>query len=188
MGEDAFDIGGRSAGPLDDWGLDAPLDDAFDAPPPPVLARGHDEPATAADGDAVHPRLDCPARVVAGAEFELTVGLRTDADEAVLATPMLLPEAQELELTMHVTADGFALRDDESWRTTLRVRRDGPLPAVALHLTPAAQDDAAREARIQVLYLFDGHAAGFASRSVSGHYRDHHVVRQALIPGSRLNT
>ena len=86
-------------------------------------------------------------------------------DPALFSTPINLPPGDHT-LIVHVTADGIGLAPGQAWRHELHVTEDGPLPTVTLALTAEPQEAEAREARIQALFLHEGHTIGFGSRGL----------------------
>jgi len=121
------------------------------------VARDRTQPAYA--------RIDAPATVVAEQPFDATIGLAAVLDPALYSTPIDLPPGDHT-VVVHVTADGIDLAPGQAWRHELHLTEDGPLPTVTLRLAAEPQDADAREARIQALYLHDGHTIGFGSRAL----------------------
>lgn len=148
-------VGGGGVGAGEPW------DEVFSMDPSPMAQVNGDDGAT-----SVYARIDCPDSVVAGEPFDATIGLSDVLDPNVFSTVFDLPEG-ELTLTVHVTADGIDLLPGQSWRNALHVACAGSLPAITLTLQPEPQDTPTREARIQALYLHDGHTLGFGSRSLT---------------------
>jgi CHAT domain len=126
-------------------------------------APSEDLPRTA------YARLDCPDVVVASEEFELTVGIARAPSPDVVGEPLVRPPSSEgpYTLSVHVVADGFTLRDGESWRVQLPVTHDAPYPAVPLHLTAALDDAPVKPRSIRALYSVDGQTMGMAYRSIA---------------------
>lgn len=123
---------------------------------------------------ALYALLECEPEVTAQHEFELRVGLSDQPQPQVISEPMHPPPtvSDDYVVVAHVVADGFSVRASEGWIHELAIRRDEPLPAVTLHLTPQAQDqDVARA--IKVTYAVGGQSIGFAVRTVlvRGHER-----------------
>ncbi len=142
--------------------------------PPPLVdgfasyCRVSRWPLLAAERDATMPvyaRVDCPATVVAQSPFSATIGLTTVLDPTLFSTEIDLPPGDHT-LTVHVTADGIDLAPGQAWRTELHVTEDGPLPTVTLQLKAEPQASDEREARIQALFMHEGHVIGFGSRSL----------------------
>ncbi|HEY9420713.1 MAG TPA: CHAT domain-containing protein [Thermoanaerobaculia bacterium] len=110
--------------------------------------------------------LNCQETVFAGVELEVTVGTSPEPmvenDE-----PLYVPDLPEYTLVVHVVADGFRLRDGESWRNELSVTRELPYPTIVLHLTPLAQDKPFLSRLLRANYSVGGQAIGFAARPVS---------------------
>lgn len=116
-------------------------------------------------------RLDCDETVVAGTEFELTIGLSPtpsrgviETDDIAIVPPQGTPD--EYILTIHVAAEGFAVRDAERWRYQLAVTPDQPYPARTMHVIPdaLAGDHALRV--ISATYEIGGQVVGAAFRPV----------------------
>ena len=113
--------------------------------------------------------LTAPDAVLAGAEFEVVVGMAPEATPGVAGGALVRPPSSQgaYVLAVQVVADGFRLRDGESWRHELPVSAAQPYPSFRIHLTaePLNQQVAARS--IQALYSAAGQSMGFAVRSIA---------------------
>lgn len=165
---------------------DPPLDLTVFEPPPGMQppARGGDdgeeasaaelpeaEPPPAEPPPADPPRkayglLQCPETVVAGEEMELVVGLSREAPAGVAGPPLERPETSvgPYTMTIQVIAEGFTLREGESFRQALPVIAQAPFPTCTLHLTAAPQTAAKQKREIHASYTVDGQPLGFAVR------------------------
>lgn len=135
--------------------------------------NGSDPPRTA------YSLIEAPNSVVVEAEFELKVGLSDRPVAGVGGGHIARPDWSHgsYKLDVQVSADGFSLRDGESWRRELDVTADLPYPTFLLHLRAAAQDAAVVSRLIQVKYATGGAVIGLGFRSIA-------VVRDAsLSPG-----
>jgi hypothetical protein len=140
-------------------------------PPPPRSSHDEDEAPAAEPPPADPPRkayglLRCPETVVAGDEFELTVGLSREAPPGVAGPPLERPETSvgPYTMTIQVIAEGFTPRDGESFRQALSVTAETPFPTCTLHLTAAPQTAAKQKREIHASYTVDGQPLGFAVR------------------------
>jgi hypothetical protein len=75
-------------------------------------------------------------------------------------------------MTIQVIAEGFTLREGESFRQALPVAAETPFPTCTLHLTAAPQKVAKQKREIHASYTVDGQPLGFAVRYLT-------VVRRA---------
>lgn len=118
--------------------------------------------------------LDAPGAVVAAQELEVLVGLSPERVPGVSAARMVVPDsvAGDYTLTVQLVADGFTIRDGESWRVSMPVTGAEPYPRVAVHLTPDPQGARVVARVVHALYSVEGHTMGMASRATS-------VVRSA---------
>jgi hypothetical protein len=118
--------------------------------------------------------LQCPETVVAGGEMELIVGLSREAPAGVAGGPLERPETSvgPYTMTIQVIAEGFTLREGESFRQALPVTAEAPFPTCTLHLTAAPQTAAKQKREIHASYTVDGQPLGFAVRFMT-------VVRKA---------
>jgi hypothetical protein len=113
--------------------------------------------------------------VVAGADFDLIVGISAAPTPGVTGGPMVRPESSvgPYTLSVQVVADGFRLVGDQgSWRQDLRVTADAAYPSFVLRLAAEPQIERIRPKAIQAMYSVDGQTIGMAVRSVA-------VVRSA---------
>ncbi|HSE63577.1 MAG TPA: CHAT domain-containing protein [Thermoanaerobaculia bacterium] len=126
--------------------------------------------------------LECPEAVVAEREFALTVGLAPKPMAGVVSARIARPEwsVGPYTLTTQLVAEGFALRDDESWRQDMRVTADEPYPAITLHLTPEAQEAGIHARIIRAHYSVDGQVIGVAYRSIAV-ARDDELLAEASV-------
>lgn len=148
-----------------------------------VLPAPSDPWTASLGGDAPLPTyalLSCQELVFAGAEFELTVGTSpepmVESDE-----PLYVPNTPEYTLVVHVIADGFRLRDGESWRNELSVTPERPFPTIVLHVTPLPQEQPFLSRLLRANYSIGGQAIGFAARPVSV-LKDETVAERLLPP------
>jgi len=127
------------------------------------------EPATADPPRSAFAVLDCPPVVAAAVEFEIRIGLAAEQSPGVVGGPLVRPPSSvgAYTLAVQVVADGFALRDGETWRNVLSVTADAPYPTFVVHLTPKQQAEAVRPGVVQAIYSVDGHTMGFAVRPVA---------------------
>lgn len=128
-------------------------------PAPPGLGPQPGDPGFLAYG-----LLSCPDRVPVGIEFELTVGLSLETDDAELNEPFRLTPCV---VTVDVEApEGCTLRGDEAWRVTLDVQDPEHLPSVVLHVTvpPTARRRPSTRTFLAV-YSVPGRTLGYAERS-----------------------
>lgn len=126
----------------------------------------------------MYAKLDGPEVVVAQAEFEVEVGVAATPSSRVAGTPLVLPDSVEgaYQLTVQVIADGFSLRQGESWRQDLTVDAKHLYPTFPLHLTAEAQDHDIVARSLQATYTVDGQTLGLAVLSLAV------VVDPALAP------
>lgn len=116
----------------------------------------------------VYALLDCDEVVEAGVEFELVVGLAPRPSEGVMGGPLTpLRDRRNYFLTVHVVADGFSLRDGESWRQVLAVTDEQRFPRATLHLVPDAPEGSMEPRGIQATFTVEGEVAGVAFRALS---------------------
>jgi hypothetical protein len=151
----------------------------IDAPEPPetpvpVMSSPPSEPSPADPPRQAYGLLQCPETVVAGEAMELTVGLAREAPPGVAGPPLERPETSvgPYAMTIQVIAEGFALREGESFRQTLPVTAEAPYPTFTLHLTADRQTVARQKREIHASYTVDGQPLGFAVRYLT-------VVRKA---------
>lgn len=138
--------------------LPAQADAAPPVPQPPVPAS----PGTR----TAHARLDAPARVLPGADFELRVGL-ADVPDARVAAPhaLVVPDAA-FTLKVTVLADGFDVLGGASTDRVIGVTPADPYPYDVVRLR-ARDDPLLAEARaILGMYYVDDRLAGVATRAV----------------------
>lgn len=129
------------------------------------------------------PRLDAPEAVAAGTEFDLVVGLAAAPSVGVVGDAIERPAGQRgpYTLTVQVVAEGFRLRDGETWTRALPVTAEVPYPEATYHLTP--EEDAGeslapvRAESLRALYSIEGQTVGMAFRPVA-------VVREAALLGT----
>jgi CHAT domain-containing protein len=137
---------------------------------PPAPAPEPDPPRTA------YARLDAPEVVVAGLEFAIEVGLAEKPSPGVLSERMERPASSvgPYDLSLHLVADGFRLREGERLRRTLLVTAAKPYPTATFHLTAEPQEEPIRARALQAFYEVGGQTMGMAVRPVS-------VVRSAAL-------
>jgi hypothetical protein len=125
-------------------------------PPPPSAPR------------RAHARLECPTLVVMQEEFELKVGLAKEKGTGVTGEDLVVPQdvVGDYELTVRITADGFSLREKESWRVKMPVTSEKPYPFVTLHVKPDFQAQSERALAITADYSVAGQPMGSAERTV----------------------
>jgi hypothetical protein len=145
--------------------LDEPKDEAS----VPVVAgiyqpekRIQDPPRSA------YARLECPDVILAAIEFDLVVGLSELPSPDVIGEKLERPASSfgPYFLSVQVVADGFVLRDGESWRVDLPVTADAPYPDKTLHLTAQVGSEAVKPRAIRAMFSVDGQTIGMAYRSV----------------------
>jgi len=132
-----------------------------------ILAEEQQEPPVS------FARLDAPASVVVGEEFDLVFGLAPKPSRGVAeADPVRLPPGtpSRYELAVHVVAFGFALGEGEVWRHKLLVDWDEqPFPSASIHLTagdlPFGEEAAGRV--IKATFGIDGNTVAVATRAVA---------------------
>jgi biopolymer transport protein ExbB/TolQ len=124
--------------------------------------------------------LSCEEPVFAGHLFEVTVGLTREKDPKIAGDAELKRPASSVgpyTLSVQVAADGFALKNGETWRHDLRVTAEQPYPQFKIHLIPEALDDLQIWSRtIQAIYSIEGQTIGVAIRAVA-------VARSADLAG-----
>lgn len=137
---------------------------------------GGDAEAGVAEPPAEEPpkayaQLDCDETVIAGTEFELAIGLSPtpsrgviETDDIAIVPPPGTPD--EYFLTVHVTAEGFSIRDDERWRHQLAVTPLQSYPTVIVHLIPDAPAGDHTLRVINATYEIGGQVVGAAFRPV----------------------
>jgi hypothetical protein len=119
---------------------------------------------------SAYARLECPGVVVAGEEFDLTVGLSERPTAGVTGGPIVRPPSSvgPYTLSVQVVADGFRLAGEGgSWRHDLPVTADAPYPSFVLRLAAEPQIERVRPRSIQAIYSVDGQTIGMAVRSVA---------------------
>ena len=126
--------------------------------PPPVDEP--DPPRTA------YARLDAPDVAVAEEEIQVVVGLAEKQSPGVVGGPMTRPDASigSYTLTVQLVAEGFRLRDGETWRRELPVTAEAPWPEALFHLTPEPQEQEVRPRSLQAFYTVLGQTMGMAFR------------------------
>ncbi len=130
-------------------------------------------------------QLDAPGAVVVGEEFEVDIGLAPEPSRGVSeAQPVELPPGtpSEYTLTIHVTAIGFTIRDDEKWLQKLLVDwADQQYPTKTIHLTaePLPDNVEAEGQSIKATYEIGGDTVAMATRPVA-------VLAQATMPVPEL--
>jgi hypothetical protein len=139
-------------------------------PPPPRDPREMAAPPEPRDPPRrFYALLDCPEAVVCEEEFELEVGLSKLATPGVVAEPLVRPESSvgDYDIAVHVLADGFTARPDESLRVVLPVTAEAPYPVAKLHLRAMAQSENVKARSISATYTIDGLTIGVGMRSVA---------------------
>jgi hypothetical protein len=102
--------------------------------------------------------------VVVDEEFELVVGLTENPEDAELNDALtIFPEDAVVDVT--VCVPGCVLRPGETWRQSLPVHADTPLPAVTMHLTLPASERYRPSRTIKAVYTVPGRTLGLAVRS-----------------------
>ena len=138
-------------------------------PKPPAPADERDN--TDGNGDEAvgqreaWPRLSCPDTVVAGAAFDLYVGLAGEEDPRVGGTGQFRVPVGEFELKVAIEASGFVIRRG-SPKFTLRVTPNDPFPVCAVRLEPI-EDPGFRDRRIDAFFSLGGEMLGYAARDVT---------------------
>ncbi len=122
--------------------------------------------------------IKAPPAVVVGEEFSITVGLAPEQEPGVADGRIVVPPEVRgaYNVEVHVLADGFNIRADETWRRTLRVTKSRPYPTFELNLTGADPGGQAKvfPRTIEATYAIGGQIVGRAYRSIS-------VVRDAAL-------
>jgi hypothetical protein len=129
--------------------------------PRPTRGGGIKDPPRSAFGF-----VSCPDRVVVGQEFELTVGLSKEQQPGMAGGELVRPESSfgPYVMTIKVDADGFDLREGQSWHQELDVTYETPYPVVTLHPTGRPQTDKTRRTKIEATYSVNGQTIGLAVR------------------------
>ncbi len=153
-------VGGRTTRGLDFDRIGA--DDGGEKRLPKHGAGGHKASAPA----AIYALVECPDILVAGKEFELLVGLASKPAAGVASDGPLAVPAGTYALTIDIHAEGFTIRDGETWRQSVTVTDEQPPPRLPLHLTPEAQAEPYKPRTIKASYSVDGQVVGLASRFV----------------------
>lgn len=140
------------------------------APKSPPPSREADPPRSA------YGLLRAPETAGEGEEFELVVGLSKEPAPGVAGSPLERPESSvgPYTLAVQIVAEGFRLRDGESWRRDVWVTAENPYPVFTLHLTPEAQNEPRKQREIRAVYSVDGQPLGFAFRAVTVGWRGDH--------------
>jgi CHAT domain len=126
--------------------------------------NGADEASSA--NALAYPRLDAPGGVAPGVIFTVTVGLRADADGALVSMgPMDLPADIELQVAVQFDPIAFVLVNPSSTET-LRRTPDDPWPSAEFRFVALAGKELLAERRIGVKFLRNGQVVGFASRAL----------------------
>jgi hypothetical protein len=133
---------------------------------PPSSPASEPAPDSAPDPapDTVYPRLDAPDRVAPGDEFTVTVGLRPEADTALVSTGAMTVADAELQVALQFDPLAFVALGPAV--STLRRTAQNPWPAVDMQLIARQAPDLRPERRVEVKFLRDGALLGFASRTV----------------------
>ncbi len=142
--------------------------------PPPVAANGDGgaEPEDERDPPrSAYGLLQSPDAVTVGVEFDLLIGLADHQQPGVAGGEFERPASDvgPYDLAIDVAADGFDLRDNESWRNTLHVTYDNPYPTRALHLTASSQDEQSRQTKLEATFVVGGQVVGLAVRYLHVH-------------------
>ncbi len=168
----------------DEAGADETSAPAREPAPPSPSPSPADEPvaatATADPPRTAYSLIECAEAVVAQTEFEATIGL-SEAQVAGVAGPVLVrPESSRgpYTLTVQVVADGFSLREGETWRHELPVTAEAAYPSFVLHLRADGQDDEVRPRTLQAIYSVDGQSMGLAVRALAV-VKDAHLLEHA---------
>ncbi len=143
--------------------------------PEPVAAT-----ATADPPRTAYSLIECPEAVVAQSEFEATIGLSEVQVAGVAGSVLVRPESSRgpYTLTVQVVADGFSLREGETWRHELPVTAEAAYPSFVLHLSADGQEDEVRPRTVQAIYSVDGQSMGLAVRAVAV-VKDAHLLEHA---------
>jgi hypothetical protein len=106
---------------------------------------------------------------VAEREFTWTAGLAPKPGSGVVGGALELPPASAgaFVLSIQLVAEGFRLREGESWRRELTVTEEEPYPGTAFHLTAEPQDLPLVARTIQALYAVGGQTIGVAFRPIA---------------------
>lgn len=151
--------GGLSKGTADEDDWPGPKAAPFEVREPP---RPFEPPPPR----EAYARLDAPEVAVAGEEIEVAVGLAEKPSPGVAGGPMKVPETTvgAYTLTVQLVAEGFRLREGETWRRELPVTGTKPWPAAVFHLTPDPQEGEVRARLLQAFYEVSGQTMGMAFR------------------------
>lgn len=145
--------------------------------PTSVPRPGRSPKTRAADPPrSAYARIDAPDGVLVGDEFTLRVGLAEEAQVGVSGAELERPgwSVGPYTLQVQVSADGFGLRDGDTWRHQLRVTVKKPYPTFDLLLKVLPQEEPFRLRAIDVKYAIQGQPIGFATR----------MIAVAISPGS----
>ncbi|HYO11951.1 MAG TPA: CHAT domain-containing protein, partial [Thermoanaerobaculia bacterium] len=114
-------------------------------------------------------RLEAPETAVMGEEIEVGVGLAEKPTPGVVGGPMTRPESSvgPYSLTVQLVAEGFRLREGETWRRELPVTAEAPYPVAVFHLIPEAQEADVRARSLQAFYEVAGQTLGMAVRPLA---------------------
>jgi hypothetical protein len=168
---------------------------AFEAPPdfkaslePPQDFQARAS-ATAPEPDpprTAYARLDAPETAVVGEEIEVGVGLAEQPTPGVVGGPMTRPETSvgPYSLAVQLVAEGFRLRDGETWRRELPVTAEAPYPVAVFHLIPEAQDADVRARSLQAFYEVAGQTVGMAVRPLAVLRRPGQPAEAPELPGA----
>jgi Leucine-rich repeat (LRR) protein len=132
----------------------------------PEYTRGPGKDDEAADERKVFPRVEAPGVVVAGREFDLTVGIAPESVAEVAGGSFPVP-AEPFTLGVQITADGFRLAPGHSWRQELPVTEEQPFPSATLRISAEPRDCKVRACNIHVVYDVGGSVVGFGIRAVA---------------------
>ncbi len=112
--------------------------------------------------------IECADTVVAGDEFEVVIGLSETRVDHVAGDPIVRPanSVGPYKIDLHVIADGFQPRDDESLFHTLPVTAENPFPTFTIHLRASPPAGESIERQIRVRYVIDDQVVGMAARPV----------------------
>lgn len=135
------------------------------SPPPPSAPPPRAEPPADPPRTA-YARLDAPEVVVAEKEVQVAIGLGEKPTPGVIGGPMTRPETSvgPYTLTVQLVAEGFRLREGETWRRELPVTAEAPWPEALFHLTPEPQEQEDRARSLQAFYEVAGQTMGMAFR------------------------
>jgi hypothetical protein len=139
-----------------------------DDQPPDNKYAGGGEPVPTDDQppapDHAYPRLDAPGQVAPGEVFVVTVGLRADADEAVVSSgSMDLSAVDELQVAIQFDPLAFMLADPSGMETLQRTP-DDPWPSAEFRLIALAGKHLKADRHIDAKFLRNGQLLGFATR------------------------